>query len=106
MGNNFKPTKQQILLVLILILGIIAGVFIVQSSTLLRSRGYDLLDFVYTFSSREGDARFNPTLDINSDGVINVFDVLKDRYARLATESGQATDSASPIASSSAEITY
>lgn len=94
--------KIQIIILVILILGIVVGGFAIQNSTALRSKGYDLIDFVYSFSSREGDGRFNPALDINTDGVINVFDVLKDRYARYATQSAEATLSAQPSGSSHA----
>jgi len=100
--------KQYLLLGLLLV-GIIAAVILSQNSTLLRSRGFDVLDFIYAFHAKEGDTQFNPVLDVYKDGVINTFDVLKDRYLKISTQSGIATPSAeasrSAEASSSASTT-
>lgn len=77
-----------------MVLGIGGTVLLIQKSTLLQSFGYDVIDFVSSFHASEGEAEFNPNLDVYKDGVINVMDVLKDRYAQIATRSGSATNSA------------
>lgn len=100
---------KQFALIIILVLGIGGTVLLIQKSTLLQSFGYDVIDFVSSFHASEGEAEFNPNLDVYKDGVINVMDVLKDRYAQIATRSGSATNSANLTniitASSSAEAT-
>ena len=83
---------KSIALVIILVLGIVGTVFVIQKSTLLRSFGYDVVDFSYFFHSSEGEAEFNPSLDVYQDGMINTLDVLKDRYAQEATRSGMSTE--------------
>lgn len=85
---------KQLALVIVLILGIGGTVLVVQKSTLLKSFSYDVLDFVYSFHASEGDPEFNSNLDVYKDGIINVLDILKDRYAQEASRSGTASDSA------------
>lgn len=84
---------KQVIMLALLLLGIFGTVLVIQKSTLLKSFGYDVLDFVYSFHSSEGDPEFNPNLDINKDGTINVLDILKDRYAQEATRSAEDSDS-------------
>lgn len=79
---------KSLALVLILVFGIAGTVFVIQKSTLLKSFGYDVVDFSYFFNSSEGEAEFNPNMDIYQDGRINTMDVLKDRYAQEATRAG------------------
>ena len=94
---------KQLALVIMLILVIGGTVLMIQKSTLLQSFGYDVIDFVSSFHASEGEAEFNPNLDVYKDGVINVMDVLKDRYAQIATRSAGATNSANLTASDSAQ---
>jgi hypothetical protein len=83
---------KQLALVIILILGIAGTVFVIQKATQLNSKAFSVLDFVYSFHASAGDPQFNPTLDINGDGIINTLDILKDRYAQDATRSGDEQD--------------
>lgn len=88
---------KQLLPILILVIGITASVFLIQNSTQLKSKAYELLDFIPAFHSAENDSRFNNKLDIYKDGIINVFDVIADRYlnaTRSATPSAEASKSA------------
>lgn len=94
---------KQIIIVGFLVIGIGAAVLATQQSTLLQSFGYDLVDFVFSFHSSEGDAEFNPNLDVFKDGTINVLDVLKDRYEQEANRAGYASRSAVLESSDSAE---
>lgn len=82
-------------IVILLLAGIIGTVFATAKSTLLKSFGYDLVDFEYFFHADQNDPRFNPNLDVYQDGKINTLDVLKDRYDQEATRSGNASDSGS-----------
>lgn len=84
---------KQIALLGFLIVVIGGTVFIMQKSTLLKSFGYDVVDFVSSFHHKEGDAEFNSSLDVYKDGIINVLDILKDRYNQEASRSGNATGS-------------
>ena len=84
---------KQILILGFLFAGIAGAVLVIQKPTLLKSWGYDVIDFVSSFHAKEGEAEFNPNLDIYKDGMINVLDVLKDRYAQEASRSGAASDS-------------
>jgi len=83
---------KQLALVIILILGIAGTVLVIQKSTLLKSFGYDVVDFVASFYAKEGDPQYNPNLDIYKDGTINTLDVLKDRYAQEASRSAEDPD--------------
>ena len=83
---------KSVALVIILLLGIAGAVLVIQKSTLLKSFGYDVIDFSYFFNTSEGEAEFNPNMDIYEDGRINTLDVLKDRYAQEATRAGVDTD--------------
>ena len=79
---------KQLALLVLLVAGIAGTVMVIQKSTLLRSFGYDVIDFSYFFHSKEGESIFNPNLDIYKDGTINTLDVIKDRYEQDATRSG------------------
>lgn len=87
----------------IMLAGIIAAVLVIQKPALLNSFGYDVIDFVASFHSKEGDAQYNPNLDVFKDGTINVMDVLKDRYEQEATRVGIASNSGQLISTPSAE---
>lgn len=91
---------KQLLPILILVIGITASVFLIQNQTALKSKAYELMEFVPAFHSSEGQSGFNNNLDIYKDGIINAFDIIKDRYLQ-ATKSATATPSAE--ASQSAE---
>lgn len=96
---------KQILPIGIIVLGIIASVFLIQTGTQLQSKAYELLEFIPAFNASRDNARYKENLDINQDGVINVFDVLRDRAfqaTQSATPSAEATKSAE--ASSSAKV--
>ena len=46
----------------------------------------DIAAIINTYGSREGDDDFNPVLDVNSDGIINISDIvgaLKDKIMKL-----------------------
>jgi hypothetical protein len=85
---------KQILPILILTIGITVSVLLIQQSTTLKSKAYELFEFVPSFHSNEGESAFNTNLDVYKDGIINAFDVIRDRYL-------QATKSASPSAEAS-----
>lgn len=94
---------KQLLPILILTIGITASVFLIQNSTSLKSKAYEVLDFIPSFYASEGDSKFNDNLDIYKDGIINAFDVIADRYlnaSKSASPSAEASKSAE--ASSSA----
>jgi hypothetical protein len=100
---------KQILPILILTIGIYAAVFLIQNSTQLRSKAYELMEFVPSFHSKEGESSFNNNLDIYKDGIINAFDIIADRYLNQASKSAtpsaeasksaEASSSASPVVS-------
>lgn len=84
---------KQIALLGFLVVVIAGTVFVIQKSTLLRSFGYDVVDLTLSFHHSEGDPEFNSNLDVYRDGIINVLDILKDRYLQEASRSGNATGS-------------
>lgn len=102
---------KQLLPTLILVVGVIASVALIQNSTLLKSKANYLIDFIPAFYATENESRFNSNLDVYKDGIINVFDVLKDRYLHDATRSAtmsatpSATQTATPSASLSPSLT-
>lgn len=101
---------KQLLPILILTIGITASVVLIQQSTALRSKAYELFEFVPAFHTTDGESAFDNKLDVYKDGIINAFDVLKDRYLQAtksatpsaeATKSAEASSSATPIIVSS-----
>ena len=99
---------KQLLPISIIVLGIIASVFLIQTGTQLQSKAYELLEFIPAFNSSENDPRYKSNLDVNKDGTINVFDVINDRYqmaTRSATQSAEATKSAEASASAKVSST-
>ncbi len=83
---------KSVALVIVLVLGIATTVFIVQKSTLMQSFGYEVSDFSNFFHSSVQDSEFNTSMDVYQDGIINVMDVLKDRYSQAATSAGEEVD--------------
>lgn len=81
-----RSNKIQIALIIILVLGIFAGVYLTQKIQILMSRASDGLtwtDFIESFGTSDGEENFNYELDINQDGKINVIDIL---FARSQDE--------------------
>lgn len=68
--------------IIILTVGIIIGVFLAMNPQILKSRadGRNLLtSFLSAFGSNFEEERYDSSLDINADGVINIFDILQSR---------------------------
>jgi hypothetical protein len=95
---------KQILPILILTVGITVSVLLIQQSTALKSKAYELFEFVPAFHSTEGESGFNSNLDVYKDGIINAFDVIRDRYlqaTKSASQSAEASKSAEASSSAS-----
>lgn len=104
---------KQLLPIFILVIGITASVFLIQNATSLKSKAYEVFDFIPSFYASEGDSKFNDNLDIYKDGIINAFDVIADRYLNAtrsatpsaeASKSAEASPSATPISPSPTPI--
>lgn len=72
----------KVLGIIILIIGIVIGVFLALNPQVLRSRadgGNLLTSFLASFGSNAEEERYDYSLDINADGVINIIDILESR---------------------------
>jgi hypothetical protein len=68
--------------IIVLIIGIIIGVFLSMNPQILKSQangGTLLSRFLSSFGSNFEEERYDSSLDINADGVINIFDILQSR---------------------------
>jgi hypothetical protein len=79
MSKFFQKQNIQIVILIILTLGIFAGVYLTKQIQILMSKasnGLTLSDFIEAFGASSDEDNFNADLDINLDGKINVIDIL------------------------------
>lgn len=94
-----KSNKLQIAVIIILVLGIFAGVYLTQKIQILMSRASDgltLTDFLESFGTSEDEENYNYDLDINQDGKINVIDILFARSQEEEEEDDEETTDEEP----------
>lgn len=96
MAKFFSKQNLQIVVLIILVLGIFAGVYLTKQIQILMSRASDgltLQDFIAAFGTSSDEDNYDVNLDINQDGKINVIDIL---YARKDDSEASPTPEESP----------